>query len=260
MTPWVRLLLYANIGVFFLQITLPGLDRMLAFYPPAALIRPWTIVTYMFIHGGLWHIAFNMLALFFFGPQVEARLGSRRFLWLYFVSGISGALLSLIMTPGAAIVGASGAVFGVMLAFAYFWPDAPIMIWGIIPVPARILVILTTVLALWSGLGGGGGGIAHFAHLGGYAGAFIYLKLIERRRGEFRKKATWGTSAAKAVTPRRSTKPPVIDMQTVHEVNRDEVNRILDKISANGMESLTPQERLFLSNFAQIDDKVPPAT
>jgi len=249
-------LLFANVGVFFAQMTLPGLTSALAFFPPLAFVRPWTIVTYMFLHGGLFHIAFNMLVLFFFGPRVEERLGSRRFLWLYFISGVSGALLSLVMTPGASIVGASAAIFGVMLAFAYFWPDAPILIWGIIPVPARILVIITTIFALWMGLGGARSGIAHFAHLGGYAGAFIYLKLIERRRSDFKRRAM---GPARTVTPLRPSKPPVIDMQRVHEVNRDEVNRILDKISAQGMDSLTPQERLFLSNFAQLDDRVPPS-
>lgn len=258
MTPWVRLILFANIGVFFGQMTLGApFTRALDFYPPLAFVRPWTIITYMFVHGGLWHIGFNMLALFFFGPRVEERLGSRQFLWLYFISGVSGAVLSFLMTPGASIVGASAAIFGVMLAFAYFWPDAPILIWGIIPIPARILVILTTVLALWSGFGGGGGNIAHFAHLGGYAGAFIYLKAIERRRGDFKRRAS-GAAVVRTITPRRASKPPVIDMQRVHEVNRDEVNRILDKISAQGMEALTPQERLFLSNFAKLDDRVPP--
>jgi hypothetical protein len=150
-------------------------------------------------------------------------------------------------------------VFGVMLAFAYYWPDTTILIWGIIPVPARVLVIITTVLALYYGFGGGRSGIAHFAHLGGYAGSFLYLKWIERRRGEFRRKAEWGPGTTTRPLPRGGGNArPVIDMKSVHEVNRDEVNRILDKISAHGMDALTPQERLFLSNFAPPDDKVPP--
>jgi membrane associated rhomboid family serine protease len=255
-TPLVRILLFANIGVFFLQNTTGWITELMIFIPRFILVRPWTIITYMFLHAGMMHLAFNMLGLFFFGPRVEERLGSRNFLYLYMISGISGALLSLIMGPSAAVLGASAAVFGVMLAFAYFWPDMPIHIWGIIPVPARMLVIITTVLSLWSGLGGVRGNVAHFAHLGGYLGAFLYLKWLDRKRLDFRKKAT----AASPVRELKFAKRPEVDLKKVHEVNRDEVNRILDKISAHGMSALTPQERAFLSNFAPSDDRVPPVS
>lgn len=256
MTRFVRILLFANIGVFFLQTTMGWVTAAMIFVPRLILVRPWTIVTYMFLHAGLMHLAFNMLALFFFGPRVEERLGSRNFLTLYLISGISGALLSLIMGPSAAVLGASAAVFGVMLAFAWFWPDAPIHIWGIIPIPARMLVIITTVLSLWSGLGGARSNIAHFAHLGGYAGAWLYLKWLDRKRQEFRKRAT----AAPPVRELKFSKRPEVDLGKVHEVNREEVNRILDKISAYGMSALTAQERLFLSNFATPDDRTPPVS
>ena len=256
MTPNVRALLFANIGVFFLQQTVGAVNYYGVFVPQLVFMRPWTLVTYMFLHAGTMHLVFNMLGLFFFGPRVEERLGSRSFLTLYFISGISGALLSLFMGVNAQIVGASGAVFGVMLAFAYFWPDMPIHIWGIIPIPARMLVIITTVLSLWSQLGGVRSNIAHFAHLGGYLGAWLYLKWLDRKRQDFRKKAT----AAAPVRELKFTKRPEVDLKKVHEVNRDEVNRILDKISAHGMSALTPQERLFLSNFAATEDKSPPVS
>jgi membrane associated rhomboid family serine protease len=210
----------------------------------------------MFLHAGMMHLVFNMLGLFFFGPRVEERLGSQNFLKLYVISGVSGALLSLVMGPSAAVLGASAAVFGVMLAFAYFWPDMPIHIWGIIPIPARMLVIITTVLSLWSGLGGVRSNVAHFAHLGGYAGAWLYLKWLDRKRQDFRKRAT----AAAPVRELKFTRRPDVDLQKVHEVNREEVNRILDKISAHGMSALTAQERLFLSNFAPPDDRAPPVS
>src|SRR4030095_7356691 len=120
---------------------------------------------------------------FFFGSRLENRLGARAFLELYFLSGIMGGLLSLIFAPHAAIIGASGAVFGVMLGFAWFWPRDQIYIWGILPVEARWLVIITTALALFGGFSGGGGGTAHFAHLGGYLGGYLFLLLLGRRRG-----------------------------------------------------------------------------
>ncbi|MGH7714252.1 MAG: rhomboid family intramembrane serine protease, partial [Gemmatimonadaceae bacterium] len=233
------------------QMTLPGLANALVFVPRLALVRPWSIVTYMFLHGGLWHLGLNMLALFFFGPRVEARLGSQRFTILYFLSGISGAIVSFFFSPMAPIIGASAGVFGVMMGFAHFWPNEPILIWGIIPVPARLLVIGTTILALWSGLGGVRSGIAHFAHLGGYAGAYLYLRWLERSRTAFKRKAT----AASPIAHHRVEGWRQIDMNTVHEVNRDEVNRILDKISSQGIASLTPQERTFLSNFVPPDDR-----
>jgi len=252
-TPVVRLLLFATIGAFFLQKTLPGFYEAFVFVPGYVLLRPWTLVTYMFLHSGLMHLLFNMMALFFFGPRVEDRVGSRQFGILYILSVISGALLSLFFS-NAMIIGASGGVFGVMLAFAYYWPDAPIHIWGIIPVPARILVIITTALALFSGFSGAQGGVAHFAHLGGYAGAYLYLKWLERSRTTFKKKAV----AAPPESTRKLAGWKSIDKSRIHEVNREEVDRILDKISAQGMGSLTEQERVFLSHFVPADDRVPP--
>lgn len=249
MTPVVRILLLANVAGFVLQSLLPAIANALVFVPQLVLLRPWSLVTYMFLHGGLMHIGFNMLALFFFGPRVEGRMGSRRFTILYFASGISGAVLSLVFS-GAPIVGASAGVFGVMMAFAWFWPEERIFIWGVLPVPARMLVIFTTVMALSSGFGGGGGRIAHFAHLGGYAGAFLYLRWLDRERNRFKQKATAASpSAVRRVEGWRS-----IDMSGVHEVNREQVTRIVDKIAAHGVASLTPQERTFLSSFVAVNE------
>ena len=122
------------------------------------------------------------------------------------------------LSPAAPIIGASGGVFGVMLRFAHFWPNEPIHIWGIIPVPARLLVIVTTVIALWSGFSGRGGNIAHFAHLGGYVGAFLYLRWLDRARTRFKAKATGATRATPAV---RTPNYRAIDRSQLHEVNRD---------------------------------------
>src|SRR5919112_4180488 len=121
MTPWVKRLLIANVVVFAITLAMPGVVGLLLFQPASVFYRPWTLVTYMFVHGGYWHIVFNMITLAFFGPRVEAQLGSGRFIVLYFLSGLGGALLSF-MTPMAAIVGASGAIFGVELAYAMIWP------------------------------------------------------------------------------------------------------------------------------------------
>ena len=256
MTPWVLRLIIANIAVYFLERTGTGIANVLAFVPSDALLRPWTLVTYMFVHASTTHILFNMLSLYFFGPRVEERLGSRRFIILYFLSGISGAILSMIFAPYAPIVGASGAVFGIMLAFAKFWPTAEIYIMGILPIQARVAVLLMAGISLWSGLGGSRSGVADFAHLGGFVGGWLYLKWLDMRQGtkRFRSKVT-------AKVPRDTLSNwKHVDPKSVHEVNRDEVNRILDKISEKGLGSLTPEERLFLSNFVPPDDRVPPPT
>jgi hypothetical protein len=127
---------------------------------------------------------------------------------------------------------------------------------GILPLQARAAVILMAAISLWSGLQGSRSGVADFAHLGGFVGGWLYLVWLERQQGakKFRAKTT------PAVAKETLTQWRRVDPKSVHEVNRDEVNRILDKISGKGLNSLTPQERLFLSNFVPPDDRVPPPT
>ncbi len=248
MTTVVLTLIIANCATFVLQNAVPGLTQELAYVPALALVRPWTILTAMFAHGGIMHLFFNMLGLYFFGSAVESRLGARRFAILYFVSGFTGALASTVL-PHTPIIGASAGVFGVMFAFAKFWPDTPIYIWAVFPVPARILVIVTTVLALFSGLSGARDGIAHFAHLGGYAGAWLYLRRGQRAGLAFKRKAT---GPARAATDRLD-RWQSIDLGTVHPANRSEVSRLMEQARARGIRSLTPQEQMFLAGFVPSD-------
>ena len=251
MTPWVLRLLMANGIVFLLQMTMPGvIENLFAFVPAEAIRHPWTIMTYMFVHGGFGHILFNMLSLFFFGPRVESRLGGRRFVVMYFVSGMAGALLSVFFAPNAAIIGASGAVFGVMLGFATFWPRDQILIWGILPVEARVMVIAMTVMAVVFGFTGAQAGVAHFAHLGGFVGGWICLRVFERR-SDVKK---WQAKVA-PTAPRESSETTLnrwrrIRRENLHEVNRAELDRILDKISNTGMSSLSASDKEFLERFA----------
>ena len=141
-----------------------------------------------------------------------------------------------------------------MLAFARFWPDVQILFMFFLPIQARFAIIIMAVMALWSGLGGSRGGVADFAHLGGFAGGWLYLMWLERRAGikKFRTKTVSSVPKETLANYKR------IDTKSIHEVNRDEVNRILDKISDKGLNSLTAQEKLFLSNFVPPDDRVPP--
>jgi membrane associated rhomboid family serine protease len=252
-TPWVARLIAANVAIFALTTAMPEMRSVLALRPRFILEAPWTPFTYMFVHApGLWHIFFNMLTLFFFGPRVEERLGSKRFITLYLLSGLGGAALSF-LTPNVAIVGASGATFGVFLAFAMFWPRDRILIWGVIPVEARILVLVTTLYSLWGGTGSMGGSIAHWAHLGGYAAAYIYLRFVaatsDQRR--FRKRvddATYGKKSPVAVV--QAPNFDAIKREGLHSLTLEELDRLRAKVDAQGAAALTADERAFLHRMA----------
>lgn len=254
MTPWVLRLVIANVAVFGVQILMPALANQLVFVPRLAFREPWTAVTYMFLHGGPMHLLFNMLGLFWFGGRVEERLGAARFVQLYFIAGVTGALFQLVLASAGSMVGASAGVFGVMMAYAVFWPRQVFLIWGILPMQVWMMVALYTVMSVYSGLGGSRGGVADFAHLGGYAGAFVFLWALDRWSPANR----WRKRMA-SVKPEteRALKQNIdkVNLEGVHAISREEVNRILDKISASGIGSLTVQEKLFLSNFVPPDDR-----
>jgi hypothetical protein len=142
-----------------------------------------------------------------------------------------------------------------MLAFASFWPREKVFIWGVLPVEIRVLVVIATVISLYSGLSGAGGGVAHFAHLGGFVGAAAYLWFLRSNQSakKFRAKAV----AVPAAVTKQLGNWKGVDMTQVHDLNKEEVNRILDKINATGLGSITSEERLFLSNFVPMDDRKP---
>jgi membrane associated rhomboid family serine protease len=256
MTPWVKRLLIANIVVFFPTMASQGLYALLMLYPPAVLYRPWTLVTYMFLHAGVAHLLFNMIGLFFFGPRLESRLGSRGFLLLYFLSGLGGAVFSLVFARNAAVVGASGAVYGVLLGFALFWPRERIYIWGILPVEAWLLATLLVFGSLYAGVNPGAGSrTAHFAHLGGLAFAFAFLRWWEWRK-EAAKRAFQRQMTPEA-SPRGYSGDRValarwkgISVESLHELNRGEVERLIAKVERDGAETLSQSEREFLDRMS----------
>jgi len=259
LTPWVKRLLAANVVVFFLTVII-GQDLVFpwfAFAPSGILLRPWGAVTYMFLHGDFWHLFVNMLVLFFFGPPLESRWGSREFVKYYFICGLGGVALSFLFAPYW-IVGASAAIYGLMLAFALNWPEAPIYIWGIFPVKAKWLVGFLFAISLLSAFGGGDSGVAHFAHLGGIVSGFLYLR-SDWRPGQLRHRKAKGARVRRlAIVPRdegreekRPGKPPPSGWSEREDALLDEVDRILDKISAEGIESLTPEERKILDDVSR---------
>ncbi len=171
-----------NILVFLINNISP---RSLAYMvlSPAYIIREgwyWQFFTYMFTHGSISHILFNMLGLFFFGNQVERRMGSHEFLLFYLSSGVLAGLFSFIFYRLTGqyyvyLLGASGAVYAVLLAFATYFPTSRIYIMGIIPVRAPILVLIFTAIAIFSQVFNSGSNVAHLTHLAGFGIAFIYF-------------------------------------------------------------------------------------
>lgn len=277
MTPWVKRLLIANTAVFLAVFVLENIARVpvmqyLAFRPRDFLTTPWTLLTYSFVHAGIWHLLGNLLVLFFFGAPLENRWGSRDFIKFYLVGVAGGALFSVlffVLQPALAIVGASAGTFALMVAFAMIWPDMEIHVWGIFPIKAKYFVGILgaiNVLMLWSP----NNGVAVLAHLGGAVAAIAYLKSPwapsgwgdlpstprkkQQRRGmalvPWSGKKPVATASTSAGTATQTRPAPARSAKAEREL-LDDVDRILDKISANGLSSLTEEERKRLDEVSR---------
>lgn len=248
LTRAVRTLLGIMAGVFVVQwLTVPlvGDDFLKLF----ALSIPglkrgflWQFATYIFLHAGLLHLLLNGLVLYFLGPETERTIGTRQFYALFMLSGILGGLGWVLITnaPWASCIGASGAVFGVLGAFAALYPNQPItvLVFFILPVTVRawVLALVLGLIELMYMLQPGTGGVAYSAHLAGGIAGYIYASFAFRGGGVFRRfaRSGWGWCAPRGVAP-----------------SQDEVDRILDKIAAQGMGSLTDRERETLTRASR---------
>lgn len=255
MTRWIKNLVLANVVVYFITASFPMAAELLALrvHPLAVAMRPWTPITYMFVHAGLGHLFFNMLWLFFLGSRVEAYLGGRKFLTLYFLSGLGGAALSFVFARGIAIVGASGAVYGVVLAYAMFWPRETIWFFGVIPVQPRALAGFMLIVGLLGGFDRVADGVAHFAHLGGFLAAFLYVRWLRHNapNRKFKEKVYAADKRRPGRDEEDKRRWAGIRVENLHEVNRDEVERLQAKIEDTGIASLTLDERAFLNRFSR---------
>jgi membrane associated rhomboid family serine protease len=262
-TPWVGRLLVANLFAFLLQKTVfPAHIDLFGFNPVAVWSHPWTLITYQFVHENILHLAFNMVALYFFGPPVEARLGGRRFLWFYLLCGLGGAALAGVLSAVIylkLLVGASAAVLGIAVAFAWYWPDAPVMVFPFPePFAAKWLVTFYVGISLALVWLSSAMGISHLAHLGGIGTALLLLKTADwrssRHERQLRKSAVPDAVVKSAALVARSS-DPVRRSSPVQGRSPDrtqaEVDRVLDKISASGINSLTPAERKFLAEMSR---------
>jgi membrane associated rhomboid family serine protease len=206
----------------------------------------WQIVTYLFLHGGVFHWLFNMFILWMFGRELEVRWGTAYFLRYFLICGIGAGLCVLALSPHSSVptIGASGAIFGLLVAFAMVFPDAVLYLYFLVPVKAWQAVALFAFIEFFAGIEGGGAGMARFAHLGGMATGYLFLRsgeLISLRGGIRR-------FFSRFVPAKR---PPV----EFHEVTDDlvkEVDRILEKISKQGMDSLSPKEKKLMERYSQM--------
>jgi membrane associated rhomboid family serine protease len=261
-TPWVLRLLVANALVYLLTITVftgRWFFEWFAFSPSLIVQQPWTAVTYVFLHGSFFHLAFNMLWLFFFGRDVEDWMGGTAFARYYLLCGLGGAAASFAFLPIAPVnmvVGASGAVFGVALAFAVRWPDAKMFIFPLpVPIKVKWLVIGFVSLDLLAGLGRASDGIAHFAHLGGFLAGLGYLRLgnalPSRTAVTVHREPVRVLAHPTAQTAEEEEEVPAQAPPARPPLPYDEVDRVLDKISATGLESLSPKERKLLDEMSE---------
>jgi membrane associated rhomboid family serine protease len=262
LTPVVATLMAINgiLGVLLATVfTLPSLHSMLAFDPALASHRPWTFLTHLVVYPGLPGLGASLLLLWLFGPPVEQRMGARSFLAYYLYCGVGAALLALGLSslgPVPPLLGSGGAVLGVAFAFAVLWPDAYLNLEPL-PVRPRVRVLVAVLGGTIAGLSFLlADGTVHLAQLGGMAAGYFFFRIqaVRTRRVEpppapllarpVRTAVTVAHGAPRAVP---SVKPPPSPLQ---RYSTEELDRVLDKISASGMNSLTAEERQFLHQMA----------
>ncbi|MDR2591771.1 MAG: rhomboid family intramembrane serine protease [Chitinispirillales bacterium] len=186
--PCVKGLIIANVAVFILQLLPGGIGDIVtgvgAMNPIYAFkyLQVWRLVTYMFLHSPdmIFHILFNMLSLWWFGVELEEIWGKLKFLIFYFICGIGSGfftLFYLFVNPHVIVIGASGAVLGLLTAYAIYYPQRHVMLFGIFPMRMRTLVIGYAVISVYFSIAGGGGNVSHIVHLGGIVVAYVYLKI-----------------------------------------------------------------------------------
>ena len=202
----------------------------------------YQFITYQFLHGDLFHILINMIVLWFFGRELEPRLGSGRFLFVYLAGGVVGGLVFLIWSAFEGtrnpVVGASGAIYGIVVFYAMLWPHRRISVFlfpFMVPLKVMHMAMIFVGISLFYGLFSQGSGVAHFCHLGGALFGFLYYRYERRLRGMIDQAREWKKKR---------------DLES--EIDRqEEVDRLLAKIHDEGISSLTPKERAFLNETSR---------
>jgi membrane associated rhomboid family serine protease len=256
--PWgltkaVKYLLLANAGVFVLEY-LWGSELIYLFGLTPALVKKgfiWQPVTYMFLHGGLFHILFNMFALWMFGCEIERTWGTKEFVKYYFLTGIGAGLFTFLLSFNSHVptIGASGAVFGILVAFALMFPDRLIYLYFLFPIKAKYLVIFFAVIEFLASFRHTSDGIGHFAHLGGMVIGYLYIK-ADLKIPKFLRFSRY-SNYLKDLSHQRRMKALNKKMEEKQKL-MERVDQILDKISQVGYDNLTKEEKKILAQASQV--------
>lgn len=245
----VKWLLILNGIVFVLQqFTGTWMEYTFGLVPSSVLGRLhfWQLGTYLFLHGGFFHILFNMFILWMFGKELELTWGTKEFLTFYFACGVGAALFNTLFEPFSTIpiIGASGAIYGLLVAFALVFPDSVIYLYGLIPMKARHFVILIGVIEFWASFHGATSTIARFAHLGGMLTGYVYLRSTVFQSFLHRMVARLSSFfVVRKPRIKRTERPKKEDLIK-------EVDRILEKVLIHGADSLTEKEREIMRRYS----------
>ncbi len=218
-------------GLFFLlQLAAPGLAESLILNPRTVFseLKLYQLITYLFLHGGFFHLFINLFVLYMFGRELEVRWGKGKFLFYYFFCGIGAGIITAIFSQYP-VLGASGAVYGLLLAYGVLYPNRMILLWFVIPIKAKYLVVLFAIMEFIATMGNRGDGISHISHLGGMVFGGILL-------------AIWHLGK----TQHRRTQSTILSDLTGGPMSPANIDRILDKVMREGVESLTQDEREIL--------------
>lgn len=190
LSPAIKLLIISNVIVYLVSLVVPTLTIELGLVPRAVVeeLAVYQLATYLFLHGGIGHLLVNMLSLWMFGTELERTWGTRFFTKYYFVTGMGAGVATIVWALSglpygdsiyySLVIGASGAVYGVLLAYGIYFPHRLIYFFGVFPLQARFFVMIVGAMAFLSSVGAGGSGVAHTAHLGGLLVGYLYLKSL----------------------------------------------------------------------------------
>ncbi len=249
----IKNIIIANIVVFIFMFLFQS-ERFFLYYfglvPKFVWSRGfiWQLFTYMFIHGGFGHIFWNMLILWMFGTEIESHWGKKEFYKYYFLTGVGSGIITLLFSLNSSIpvVGASGAIYGILVAFALLFPERRIYLYFLIPIKAKYFVLIMGIITFFSSFSLGVSQISHLTHLGGLVIGYLYLR---RKRIfadiNFRIPKIKIPNPFKAII-RKVDKPPKPPSHTGYDTDktmREEIDRLLDKISREGYKNLTEQEK-----------------
>jgi membrane associated rhomboid family serine protease len=254
--PAIRALMIANVVGFLIGMVVPDMHNLFGLVPQQVLFQRWIWqpVTYLFLHGNIWHLVFNLFALWMFGMPVESQWGERDFLKYYFICGIGAAMAHLALAPHSTVpvIGASGAVYGLLVAFAMLYPDAVVYLYFLIPIKAAHMAILFGLIEFFAGAAGSTPGVARFAHLGGMLTGYLYIRWWWVAKIQL--KALW--RRASSSEPDEDSAPRAIPRRVAKtasgpDADMVQVDRILDKILSDGLESLTDDERGIMHRYSE---------